>query len=73
MQLPVRYQVMDSRGPDDNVEANIVHTSAQLELDVGEIAIVKVPRSCPTCGEEWRCAGGHVGGASDVVAPGTHG
>ena len=42
MQLPVRYQVMDSRGPDDNVEANIVHTSAQLELDVDEMAIVLV-------------------------------
>ena len=42
MQLPVRYQVMDSRGPDDNVEANIVHTAAQLELDVHEIAIVLV-------------------------------
>ena len=42
MQLPVRYQVMDSRGPDDNVEANIVHAAATVDLDVGEVAIVLV-------------------------------
>ena len=42
MQLPVRYQVMESTGPDDNVEANIVHAAAAVDLEVAEIAIVLV-------------------------------
>ena len=42
MQLPVRYQVMESTGPDDNSEANIVHAAATVDLDVGETAIVLV-------------------------------
>ena len=42
MQLPVRYHVMESIGPDDNSEANIVHTAATVELDVAEVAIVLV-------------------------------
>ena len=32
MQLPVRYQVMESVGPDDNSEANIVHAAATVDL-----------------------------------------
>ena len=42
MRLRVRYQAMQSRGPDDNVEANIVHTDATLDLDPRETALVLV-------------------------------
>ena len=42
MKLPVRYHVMESVGPDDNAEANIVHAAATVELDVAEVAIVLV-------------------------------
>ncbi|MBM4438316.1 MAG: isochorismatase family protein [Actinobacteria bacterium] len=42
MRLPVRYQVMHSTGPDDNVEANIVSTESVLELDPAETALILV-------------------------------
>src|SRR3989304_2423854 len=37
-----RYQAMQSTGPDDNVEANIVSTEAWLEIAPAEAALVLV-------------------------------
>jgi len=42
VKLPVRYQVMQSCGPDDNVEGNIAHETTTLDLRPAETAVVLV-------------------------------
>ncbi len=42
MHLPLRYQAMHSRGPDDNVEPNIRPTELRAELDPAAAALVLV-------------------------------
>ena len=42
MKLRVQYQAMQSTGPTDNVEGNIVHTQLVADLDPAETALVLV-------------------------------